>query len=735
MWSSIPYANRLARGPTMPHGILNLLALAVLLGGSIPLGVVSAGESAPVVGVTVDYTLTIAETVLTPAARPRWAMTINGGIPGPVLRFKVGDVARIVVRNDLASEETSIHWHGLLVPNLQDGVPYVTTPPIRPGTSRTFEFPLTHAGTYWYHSHTGLQEQRGVYGAIVIEPREAPAMVVDHDEVLVLSDWTDESPTEVMRTLMRGSDWYAIRKGTAQSVFGAWAAGNLTDYLNREKARLPPMDVSDVAYDAFLVNGKREIVLPAKPGAVVRLRVINAAASTYFYLESATGPLQLIANDGNDIVPIKQKRLLIGMAETYDILLTVPATEGAYELRATSQDATGHSSTFIGRGERHLSPTMARLNPYSMNQTLAAILDQLDETGGLTDEQALAEEKERPLPPYKRLRSPTATSLPADAPTRTLPLHLTGDMMRYVWSINGETITENSTIPVKRGEILRLALINDTMMHHPMHLHGHFFRLLMPDGVEPQFAPLKHTVDVPPMSRRIIEFYASEDRDWLFHCHLLYHHHAGMGRVFSYNAGADPTHKVQLESGDRLYPMVDGTLQTQMSMGMATLMDARNNYTLAWRTGWGHVHDEDDLDHAEYEVDLTWQRYFNPRWSAFVGVRASNMMDDRGHLVETRAKVDLFDETEGRLIAGVTYRLPYNVDTMLTLESSGDARLSVGRTVPLTSRLFLTVRGEYDTNLQWLWMAGAGYTLSKNFAVVASYDSDYGAGGGLNFRF
>ena len=684
--------------------------------------------------VHVDYTLTIAETVLSPADQPVRAMTINGGIPGPVLRFKVGDIARIVVRNDLHGEDTSIHWHGLLVPNLQDGVPYVTTPPIGPGTSRTFEFPLTHAGTYWYHSHTGLQEQRGVYGAIVIEPREAPAIRVDHDEVLILSDWTDESPTEVMRTLMRGSDWYAIRKGTVQSIVGAIQAGNLTDYVKREKARLPPMDVSDVAYDAFLVNGKRRVDLKAKPGEVVRLRVINAAASTYFYLHAATGPLTIVAADGNDVQPIRQRHLLIGIAETYDVLVTVPP-DGAWEVRATSQDTAGFSSVFLGVGSEHRAETMAPLNPYSMSQTLAAILDQLDESSGLSDDQALAEEKDRPLPPYKRLRSLTATTLPADASVRTLKLHLTGDMLRYVWSIDGETITENSTIPVHRGEILRLVLINDTMMHHPMHLHGHFFRLLMPDGPDLEFAPLKHTVDVPPMSRRVIEFHATEDKDWLFHCHLLYHHMSGMGRVFSYSAGIDPAHRVEVESGDRLYPLLDGSLQTQMTTGLFTLMDARNNYNLIWKAGWGHVHEQEDLNHTEFEVDLTWQRYFNPRWSAFVGVRATNMLDDRGHLVSTNAEVDLPSGTEGRLIAGVMYRLPYNVDTMLTLESSGDARLSIGKTLPITSRLNFTARGEYDTNLEWMWMASVGYTLTKSFSLVASYDSDYGAGGGASFRF
>ncbi len=209
----------------------------------------------------VEYDLAIAEVIVSPAGRPVCALAINGSIPGPVLRFREGEVARIHVRNRLTTEETSTHWHGLLVPNLEDGVPYLTTPPIPPGGSRTFEFLLKHSGTYWYHSHTGLQEQRGVHGAIVIEPRaSAPARTdlpaVDREEVVVLSDWTNEKAREVFRTLLRGSDWYAIRKGTAQSLLGALQAGHLGDYLQREKARLPAMDISDVAYDAFLANGR-----------------------------------------------------------------------------------------------------------------------------------------------------------------------------------------------------------------------------------------------------------------------------------------------------------------------------------------------------------------------------------------------------------------------------------------------------------------------------------------------
>ena len=240
----------------------------------------------------VEYDLTVAEQSWSPGdgIKPVRALTLNGGIPGPTLRFREGDTARIRVHNGLRNEETSIHWHGLLVPNLQDGVPYVSTPPIQAGTTRTFEFPLKQSGTYWYHSHTGLQEQRGVYGSIVIEPKGGEPAKADRDHVVVLSDWTRENPNEVMRTLMRGSDWYALRKGSMQSVTGALKAGALGDFWDRERSRMPAMDVSDVAYDAFLASGRKSIALPGKPGEKVRLRFINAGTATYFYLQSATGP-------------------------------------------------------------------------------------------------------------------------------------------------------------------------------------------------------------------------------------------------------------------------------------------------------------------------------------------------------------------------------------------------------------------------------------------------------------
>ena len=676
------------------------------------------------------YTLDIAETTLSPAGRSVPALTINGTVPGPTLRFRVGDVARIVVRNRLAADEASLHWHGILLPNLEDGVPHLNTPPIPAGTERTFEFLLTHAGTYWYHSHTGLQKQRGVYGSIVVEPApgsppRADLPRIDRDHVVVLSDWTNEDPDAIMRSLLRGSDWFAIRKNTAQSLLGAYRSGHLRDFLKRERARMLPMDLSDVAYDAFLLNGQPVSRLPARPGETIRLRVINAAGSTYFYLSSAAGPLTIIAADGMDVAPIKQNRLLIGMAETYDVLVTIPLSPAAaaWEIRATAQDNSGHASLLLGdpAASAQPAPVPGPLTIYNMDAALSVILAQHDETGDITDAAALAAEVDRPLPPYVRLRSATPTTLPAAAPRRSVTLKLTGDMTRYLWSLDDRTMDEESTIAVKKGEVLRLVLVNNTMMHHPMHLHGHFFRLLIPDAGDPAYAPLKHTVDVPPMSRRTIEFLASEDRDWLFHCHLLYHMMAGMARVVSYSeppsSSTSTSTAVQApnlgeHAKPHTYAWLDVTLQSHLSTGHGTVQTGRDNLNLSWETGWARV------DDTGFEIDATYSRYFNPRWTAFAGLRAANLT-----------------ATRHSAIAGATYRLPYLVDFTTTLQSNGDARFSLAKNLPLTARLGLQLHVEYDTALRFASTVTLAYTVSKTISFVASHDGDYGLGAGVAVRF
>ena len=260
-------------------------------------------------------------------------MTINGSIPGPTLRFTEGDVARIKVHNTM-TVDTSIHWHGILLPPEMDGVPYISFPPIAPQSTFTYEFPIRQSGTYWYHSHSGLQEQRGIYGAIAISPRQM-SHHTDRDYTVVLSDWTDEDPNQVNRTLRRGSEWYALAKGSGQSILGAARLGMLRDYFKRELQRMPPMDIADVAYDRFWANGKTQLKLTANPGEKVRLRIVDGSATTYFYLEYAGGPMTIISADGIDVEPIKEKRFLIGVAETYDVIIDIPPT-GTYELQATA---------------------------------------------------------------------------------------------------------------------------------------------------------------------------------------------------------------------------------------------------------------------------------------------------------------------------------------------------------------------------------------------------------------
>ena len=311
---------------------------------------------------TVNQDLVLARTA-GPDVNGQKAMTINGSLPGPTLRFTEGDDAVLRVRNDLG-EPTSIHWHGLLVPNDQDGVPHVTMAPIAAGETRFYRFRLRQSGTFWYHSHSGLQEQLGVYGSIVITPKGGERIKTDRDVVVVLSDWTDERPLDVLTQLRAGRDWQSIKKGTAQSLLGAVQAGEFKSYFKRSLTRMPPMDLSDVAYRHFLANGQPVSSLEAKPGETVRVRLVNASTVTYYFIEFAGGPVKIISADGGDVQPVASGRFLISAAETYDLLVKVP-TGGAYELRATAQDGSGQSSFYIGNGARHAAPDVPRANLYT----------------------------------------------------------------------------------------------------------------------------------------------------------------------------------------------------------------------------------------------------------------------------------------------------------------------------------------------------------------------------------
>lgn len=681
----------------------------------------TCGKSGPAPGQTVvEYDLHISAQTQSPAGKPVRVLTINGSMPGPVLRFREGDFARIRVHNDLPDEETSTHWHGLLLPNREDGVPHVTTPPIRPGTTHTFQFTLKHSGTYWYHSHTQLQEQSGVFGGIVVVPKNGEPVHADREQVLILSDWTNLDPRQAMRMLMRGTDYFGLMRGNSQSILGAANQGHLKDYFKREWDRMMPMDLSDMGYHAFLIHGKRATNIEGKPGERVRVRIINASAATYYHLSSSSGPLRIIAADGPAVQPVEVPMFLMGIAETYDLLLTIPRS-GRHELRFTTQDGSGHSSAFFGQGNPHDAPIPPKPNIYQMDDMLNLALEEQEE-----DPRASLR-LPRPGSPYRLLRAPEDTSPPAGRPRRKITLHLTGDMNRYVWGFNGRTIAQDPYILIRKGELIELELVNDTMMHHPIHLHGHFFRLLMGQG---KHSPLKHTVDVPPMSRRTVEFEANEAKDWMFHCHILYHMMSGMARVFRYedeepvktpslssegDAMGDPSMDSKLgeHAHDMAYLWGTATLQSQMAEGMLTWMNPKHDLMLNWQAGWNRV------DETEYEIDFLYQHYFNPNFQAFGGYRITHEDGD----------------TRDRALGGIQYRLPLMAWFNASIDTAGDTRFSLSKRFQLTPRLSFWGDFCHDSATHIEWSTGADYSLTRQTSLTTTYHSTYGAGAGLIFRF
>jgi CopA family copper-resistance protein len=752
----------------------------------------------------VDYDLTVARQKVNFTGKHALGMTINGTIPGPVLRFKEGDIARIRVHNKM-NVETSIHWHGVLVPPDMDGVPYVSFPPIMPGTSFIYEFPIRHSGTYWYHSHTSLQEQSGVYGSIVIEPRQIGPKT-DRDYVVMLSDWTDESTHEVLRTLKRGSEWYALQKGSGQSISGSARLGLLSDYYKRELRRMPAMDISDIAYDRFLANGNPEITLAANPGETLRLRIIDGGAGTNFHLEFAGGPMVIVAADGQNVEPVQEKRFLIAIAETYDVLVKVPAS-GAYEFRATAHDGSGYASIWLGTGKRHSAPDIPKPNLYSAighmgHLTLRHIFaltppgamgmpnseveaGRFDRPGmmgmgsmhgmehdtdhssmkmGLKEPVSGAREKSRdqgmdhggqpmpstpqasrsgkkygmnfrflaadlssskdlavdgidpsrPWPPYDKLRATKRTALPKDKPVREIRLTLDGDMERYVWTVNNRTLSESDAILIREGEVARFIMINRTMMHHPMHLHGHFFRVINGQG---DYAPLKHTVNVAPMSTTVIEFDANEFGDWFFHCHLLYHMKSGMARVVHYeNFTLDPPLAAIRPNlyKDSWYFWGQADVLSNMTEGFLMLSSTRNIFAADWEVGW------QDVDDSEWEGIFTWERYINRFFTFFAG---ADLLDEGRDANKTRG------------VFGFHYLLPLNVESRTWIDTDGGARVKLEKIFDLTPRLALFGETEYDSHEKWENSAGLSYMIQKQFSVVIQWHSDYEFGGGLQIRF
>ncbi|HEX8677023.1 MAG TPA: multicopper oxidase domain-containing protein, partial [Segetibacter sp.] len=391
-------------------------------------------------GGKVVYHLYVTDTAVNYTGKRVSAVAINGSIPAPALHFTEGDTAEIHVHN-LMHMETSIHWHGLILPNNQDGVPYLTTAPIKGHSTFIYTFPIVQNGTYWYHSHSMLQEQSGMYGAFIIHKKEKT--LAQKEYTVLLSDWTNEKPEQVERSLHNATDWYAIKKGSTQDYVQAIKEKKLKTKVTNEWKRMMAMDVSDVYYDVFTTNGKKEdYQLQFKAGDKVRLRVINGSSSTYFWLRYSGGKISVVANDGKDVVPVEVDRLIVGVSETYDVVVTIPSS-GSYEFMATSEDRIKSTSLWLGNGEKHAVGPLAKLkyfegmkmmngmmkmdgtmNDMGMNMSL----QQMDMNTVMYPEIADSNQAITTLN-YAMLRSPEPTTLP-QGPLRTMRFELTGNMNR-----------------------------------------------------------------------------------------------------------------------------------------------------------------------------------------------------------------------------------------------------------------------------------------------------------------
>lgn len=514
-----------------------------------------------------EFELFIGETPVNFTGSARTAMTINGSLPGPLLRWREGDTVTLRVRNRLTAD-TSIHWHGILLPANMDGVPGLSFHGIEPGGVYVYQFKVRQHGTYWYHSHSGLQEQAGVYGPLVIEAKEPEPFQYDRDYVVMLSDWTDEDPASLMKTLKKQSDYYNFYKRTVGDFINdvgekGWGA-TVADRTMWAQMNMNPTDIADVsgATYTFLINGQApddNFTWLFRPGEKLRLRLINGSAMTYFDVRIPGLKMTVVAADGLHVKPVSVDELRIAVAETYDVIVE-PETE-AYTLFAQAMDRSGYArgtlATRAGMsaavpaldprplvsmddmgmgGMDHGSMDMSAMDHSSMGPMQAH--PDSENNNPLVDMQAMVTAPKlddpglglrnngRRVLTYADLRS-TFEDPDGRDPGRTIELHLTGHMEKFAWSFNGIKFSDAEPLRLKYGERIRLVLVNDTMMTHPIHLHGMWSDLEDENG---NFQVRKHTIDMPPGSRRSYRVTADALGRWAYHCHLLYHMETGMFR-------------------------------------------------------------------------------------------------------------------------------------------------------------------------------------------------------------
>lgn len=528
-----------------------------------------------------EFDLTIGETAVNFTGAPRMATTINGSIPAPILRWREGDTVTLRVTNRLRTS-TSIHWHGILVPFQMDGVPGLSFRGIDPDTTFVYRFKVKQSGTYWYHSHTGFQEQTGMYGAIIIDPAAGDPHRADRDYVVQLSDWTDEDPMRVFAKLRKHSDYYNFNQLTVgdftRDVSDTGLRGAMRKRQMWNRMRMNPTDLADISgYTyTYLMNGST----PAgnwtglfRQGERVRLRFINAGAQSFFDVRIPGLKMTVFHVDGQDVDPVTVDEFRIGAAETYDVIVT-PRDDRAYTIFAQSMDRTGYARGTLApragmtadvpamddpqwlamadmmgnmtRGEATGTQIMRGMNhsAHKMQSGMAAAAGvvrvrharteygpsvdmRVDSPRTNLDDPGIGlRNNGRRVLTYADLHT-IGGPIDARGAEREIELHLTGNMERYSWSLDGLEFGKSTPVHFRHGERLRVVLVNDTMMTHPMHLHGLWSELESHDG---EFMARRHTISVQPAQR--VSFLVKVDAlgRWAWHCHLLYHMDSGMFR-------------------------------------------------------------------------------------------------------------------------------------------------------------------------------------------------------------
>lgn len=511
-----------------------------------------------------DFDLTIGETAINYTGRARTATVVNGLLPAPLLRMRQGDTVTIRVTNRLPVR-SSIHWHGLLVPADMDGVPGLSFTGIDPGSTFAYRFKLRQSGTYWYHAHSRFQEQTGLYGPIVIERADGERHGSDREYVLLLSDWSDADPEWLYATLKRQSDYFNYGKRTVGDFFTEVHSRGLQQAIAERsmwaKMRMDPTDLADIGGAAYtyLLNG----VTPAgnwtalfRRGERVRLRFVNGSSMSFFDVRIPGLKLTVVAADGQDIEPVTVDEFRIGAAEVLDVIVT-PSAEQAYTIFAQSMDRSGYARgtlapqpemvaevpaleprgilTMHDMGMAH-GPAMAQDMPGMPGMehspeapaNFGPTADMVAEQPGarLDDPGPGLRENGRRVLTYADLHT-LGGAIDPRSPGREIELHLTGHMERFIWSFNGQKFSEAQPLRFTFGERLRIVLVNDSMMTHPIHLHGMWSEVEAQDGA---FLVRKHTVSVQPAQRLSYRVTADAPGRWAYHCHLLFHMEAGMFR-------------------------------------------------------------------------------------------------------------------------------------------------------------------------------------------------------------